>query len=157
MRDAACCRRSRSTPTAGISRNCTSIPIRRSIAPRAPQDRLKRLASADMELADYAGMMREMEERTLVIDDLSHYEMERLLEVYRPAVFCAGIKEKYAVQKFGIPSKQLHSYDYGGPYAGFRGAMNFYREIDRMVNTRIWSFIERPGTSMPGRPWRPAT
>ena len=112
--------------------------------PRASQDRLEQLASADMELADYAGMMREMDERTLVIDDLSHYEMERLLEVYRPAVFCAGIKEKYAVQKFGIPSKQLHSYDYGGPYAGFRGAINFYREIDRMVNTRIWSFIEAP-------------
>ena len=45
------------------------------------------------------------------------------------------------MQKMGIPSKQLHSYDYGGPYAGFRGAINFYREIDRLVNTRIWSFI----------------
>ena len=44
----------------------------------------------------------------------------------------------------GIPCKQLHSYDYGGPYAGFRGAINFYREIDRMVNTRIWSFIKPP-------------
>jgi nitrogenase molybdenum-iron protein alpha chain len=44
----------------------------------------------------------------------------------------------------GIPCKQLHSYDYGGPYAGFRGAINFYREIDRMVNTAIWSFIVPP-------------
>ena len=34
-----------------------------------------------------------------------------------------------------MPCKQLHSYDYGGPYAGFQGAVNFYREIDRMVNT----------------------
>jgi nitrogenase molybdenum-iron protein alpha/beta subunit len=25
--------------------------------------------------------------------------------------------------------KQLHSYDYSGPYAGFIGAVNFYREI----------------------------
>jgi nitrogenase molybdenum-iron protein alpha chain len=44
----------------------------------------------------------------------------------------------------GIPSKQLHSYDYGGPYAGFRGAINFYRDIDQMVNTRVWSFIKPP-------------
>ena len=95
-------------------------------------------------------MMAEMEDRTLVIDDLSHHEMERLLEIYRPAVFCAGIKEKYAVQKFGVPCKQLHSYDYGGPYAGFRGAINFYREIDRMVNTQIWSFIEPPWEKRPG-------
>jgi nitrogenase molybdenum-iron protein alpha chain len=59
-------------------------------------------------------------------------------------VFCAGIKEKFAVQKMGIPCKQLHSYDYGGPYAGFEGAINFYRDIDRMVNTEIWSFITPP-------------
>ncbi len=32
---------------------------------------------------------------TLVIDDLSHHETERLLEIYRPDIFCAGIKEKY--------------------------------------------------------------
>jgi nitrogenase molybdenum-iron protein alpha chain len=67
-----------------------------------------------------------------------------LIEVYRPDVFCAGIKEKYVVQKMGVPCKQLHNYDYGGPYAGFRGAINFYREIDRMVNTRIWSLIPAP-------------
>jgi len=113
--------------------------------PRMDVDRRAALsASADMELNDYRGMMPDMEDGTLVIDDISHYEMERLLEIYRPAVFCAGIKEKYAVQKFGIPCKQLHSYDYGGPYAAFQGAINFYREIDRMVNTQVWSFIQPP-------------
>ena len=40
--------------------------------------------------------------------------------------------------------KQLHSYDSGGPYAAFEGAINFYREIDRMVNSKAWSFIEAP-------------
>ena len=34
--------------------------------------------------------------------------------------------------------KQLHSYDYGGPYAGFEGAVNFYKEMERMVGTKIW-------------------
>jgi len=48
------------------------------------------------------------------------------------------------VEKMGVPCKQLHSYDYGGPYAGFRGAINFYHEIDRMVNTKVWSLIEAP-------------
>ena len=52
-------------------------------------------------------MMPEMEDGTLVIDDISHHETERLLEIYKPAIFCAGIKEKYAVQKMGIPCKQL--------------------------------------------------
>jgi nitrogenase molybdenum-iron protein alpha chain len=89
-------------------------------------------------------MMPAMDDRSLVIDDISHYETERMIELYRPDVFCAGIKEKYVVQKMGVPCKQLHNYDYGGPYAGFRGAINFYREIDRMINTRIWSMIPAP-------------
>ena len=97
-----------------------------------------------MEFRDYVGMMPEMDDEVLVIDDLSHHETERLLEIYKPDIFCAGIKEKYGVQKMGIPCKQLHSYDYGGPYAGFRGAINFYNDIDRMVNMKIWSYVTPP-------------
>jgi nitrogenase molybdenum-iron protein alpha chain len=52
--------------------------------------------------------------------------------------------------------KQLHSYDYGGPYAGFRGAANFYREIDRMVNSKVWSYITPPWEK-DGGPGIPAT
>ena len=112
--------------------------------PRRSDQERQRLEAAGMTFNDYDGMMPEMPGGTLVVDDISHYETERLIEMYRPAVFCAGIKEKFAVQKMGVPSKQLHSYDYGGPYAAFRGAVNFYREIDRLVNTRIWSWIAPP-------------
>jgi nitrogenase molybdenum-iron protein alpha chain len=45
--------------------------------------------------------------------------------------------------------KQLHSYDSGGPYAGFQGAVNFYREIDRMVNSRVWSYLKAPWQESP--------
>jgi nitrogenase molybdenum-iron protein alpha chain len=112
--------------------------------PRASEQSLRRLENEGLPFKDYEGMMPAMDDRSLVIDDISHYETERMIEIYRPDVFCAGIKEKYVVQKMGVPCKQLHSYDYGGPYAGFRGAINFYREIDRMVNTRIWSMIHAP-------------
>ncbi len=105
---------------------------------------MERLAGEGFSFKDYDGMMPDMPDRTLVIDDISQYETEKLIETYKPAIFCAGIKEKFAIQKKGVPMKQLHSYDSGGPYAGFRGAVNFYREIDRLVNTRIWSFIEPP-------------
>jgi len=89
-------------------------------------------------------MMADMRDQTLIIDDISHSEAERLIEMVRPDVFCAGIKEKYSVQKMGVPCKQLHNYDYGGPYAAFQGAINFYEEIDRMVNARIWSRVQPP-------------
>jgi nitrogenase molybdenum-iron protein alpha chain len=130
------------------SRNIEQIeavpdPIR--YRPRKSEEEMARLAAlAELEFRDYAGMMPEMDDGQLVIDDISHHETERLLEMYKPAIFCAGIKEKYAVQKMGIPCKQLHSYDYGGPYTGYKGAVNFYREIDRMINIRAWSLIRAP-------------
>jgi nitrogenase molybdenum-iron protein alpha chain len=111
---------------------------------RSPDQVAKLEGLTEMEFRDYVGMMPEMDDDQLVIDDLSHHETERLLEIYKPDIFCAGIKEKYAVQKMGIPCKQLHSYDYGGPYAGFRGAINFFNDIDRMVNMKIWSYVKPP-------------
>jgi nitrogenase molybdenum-iron protein alpha chain len=97
-----------------------------------------------MEVRDYYGMMSEMEKSTLVIDDISHWESEKLIEYFKPDVFCAGIKEKYVIQKMGVPLKQLHSYDYGGPYAGFRGAVNFYNDIDQLVGASVWKLLHAP-------------
>ena len=97
-----------------------------------------------MEVRDYYGMMSEMEKSTLVIDDISHWESEKLIEYFKPDVFCAGIKEKYVIQKMGVPLKQLHSYDYGGPYAGFRGAVNFYIDIDQLVGASVWKLLHAP-------------
>ncbi|MCL6591139.1 MAG: nitrogenase molybdenum-iron protein alpha chain [Firmicutes bacterium] len=112
--------------------------------PRKAGEQLRTLQEKGYRFKDYDGMMEDMERETLIIDDITHYETEKMIEIYKPAVFCAGIKEKYAIQKWGIPCKQLHSYDYGGPYAGFKGAINFYRDIDRMVNTKIWNLIKAP-------------
>jgi nitrogenase molybdenum-iron protein alpha chain len=112
--------------------------------PRKTEEELKALEAKGLEFSEYDGMMAEMKKGTLIIDDISHYEMEKLIELYHPDVFCAGIKEKYCVQKMGIPLKQLHSYDYGGPYAGFEGAVNFYKDIDMIVSMSIWKMIKAP-------------
>jgi nitrogenase molybdenum-iron protein alpha chain len=117
--------------------------------PRKTPEERARLEAAGLKFKDYEGMMRQMGSNTLVIDDINQYETDRLIDIYKPAIFCAGIKEKFAVQKKGIPMKQLHSYDSGGPYAGFRGAINFYREIDRMVNSRIWTYLKAPWQESP--------
>lgn len=117
--------------------------------PRIGDEGRQRLTAKEIRLGDYAGMMPEMGDNTLVIDDLNHHEAEVLMERYKPDIFCAGIKEKYVIQKAGIPLKQLHSYDYSGPYAGFKGAINFYREIDRMVNSKLFRFIKAPWQENP--------
>ena len=111
--------------------------------PRITEERRKELIDAGVTF-DYEGMIADMKKGSLIIDDLSHYEMKKLIEMYHPDVFCAGIKEKYVVQKMGIPLKQLHSYDYSGPYAGFAGAINFYNDIKMITGTSIWSLVKAP-------------
>ncbi|MGQ8337012.1 nitrogenase molybdenum-iron protein alpha chain [Sunxiuqinia sp. A32] len=107
------------------------------------------LEKAGYKFSDYVGMMPEMKKNSLVIDDVNHWETEKLIEFYKPDVFCAGIKEKYVVQKYGVPLKQLHSYDYGGPYAAFGGAINFYKEMQRMLATDIWKLVATPWKDEP--------
>ncbi|MBG0774838.1 MAG: nitrogenase molybdenum-iron protein alpha chain [Desulfovibrionaceae bacterium] len=108
-----------------------------------------KLEAAGVPFKDYKGMMPEMDKQSLVIDDLNQYEADKLVEILKPDVFCAGIKEKYSIQKLGVPMKQLHSYDYGGPYAGFKGAINFYHEIERLVTSKVWGYMKAPWQKNP--------
>ncbi len=117
--------------------------------PRKSAKQMKALEKAGFKFKDYEGIIPDMDNDTLVIDDLNQYEAEKLVELMKPDLFCAGIKEKFSIQKLGIPMKQLHSYDSGGPYAGFKGAINFYEEIDRLVNSKVWSYMKAPWQENP--------
>jgi nitrogenase molybdenum-iron protein alpha chain len=133
------------------SRNIEEItvyPDATRYKPRKTEEELAKLKEAfDIEFNEYKGLMNDMKKGTLVIDDLSHFEMEKLIELYKPDVFCAGIKEKYVVQKMGIPMKQLHNYDNGGPYAGFAGAINFYKDIEMIACSTIFKQMKAPWES----------
>jgi nitrogenase molybdenum-iron protein alpha chain len=135
------------------SRNIEELDVQKDperYRPRIDEKELEAQERHGVALKDYDGMMADMEEgKTFTIDDISQYETERLIEHYKPAIFCAGIKEKYMVQKQGIPMKQLHSYDSGGPYAGYQGATNFYHELDRMINSKVWGHIRAPWEKSP--------
>ncbi|MGE4433956.1 MAG: nitrogenase component I subunit alpha [Bacteroidales bacterium] len=129
------------------SRNIEEISVTKDPTrynPRKTEEELQQLKAEGMEFNNYDGLMKDMEKGTLIIDDLSHYEMEKLIELYRPDVFCAGIKEKYVVQKMGIPLKQLHNYDSGGPYAGFAGAINFYKDIEMIACSSLFKQLKAP-------------
>jgi nitrogenase molybdenum-iron protein alpha chain len=128
------------------SRNIEELHVHRDPDKYRPelQDLASLRQTTGYRFREYAGMMAEMKDQTLIVDDISHWETEQLIQTVKPDIFCAGIKEKYAVQKMGVPCKQLHSYDYGGPYAAFQGAINFYAEVDRMVNAKVWSLIQPP-------------
>jgi len=92
----------------------------------------------------YGGMVKSMQDGTYMVDDLNHFETEEFLKLLKPDIFFSGIKDKYVAQKAGILSRQMHSYDYSGPYAGFRGAVNFARDISMGIYTPAWSYIKAP-------------
>jgi len=129
------------------SRNIEEIHVEadeKRYNPRKTPEQLEALKAGGFSFKDYDGMMREMKKNVLVIDDISHHEMEKLIEVYKPDIIGSGIKDKFVIEKFGGPCKQLHSYDYGGPYAAFTGAANFYKEIDRMIGSKVWKLVTPP-------------
>ncbi len=117
--------------------------------PRKSPEELAALEEQGLDFEKYDGLIRDMDENTLIIDDLNQYEAEKLVELMKPDIFCAGIKEKFSIMKLGVPMKQLHSYDSGGPYAGFKGAVNFYHEIDRLTSSKVWSYLKAPWQENP--------
>ena len=100
-------------------------------------------------LNDYEGMMSGMDAGSIVVDDLNHFETEEFLKLLKPDIFFSGIKDKYVAQKGGVLSRQLHSYDYSGPYAGFKGAVNFARDITMGIYTPAWGYVKAPWKSEP--------
>lgn len=100
-------------------------------------------------LSYYAGLRAEMKDGGVIVDDLNHYETEEFIKLLKPDIFASGIKDKYVVQKMGIPAKQLHSYDYSGPYAGFNGAVNFARDVSMGFVSPTWNFIVPPWRDEP--------
>jgi nitrogenase molybdenum-iron protein alpha chain len=134
------------------SRNIEEIQVEPDsvrFKPRKTKEELEELCTQGVCSADYDGLMPDMKTGAVIIDDMSHYEMEKLIEYYNPSVFCSGIKDKYVIEKMGVPCKQLHNYDYSGPFAGFKGAINFYKDIDRMVNSKVWQKILPPWEKNP--------
>ncbi len=100
-------------------------------------------------LGDYKGMMIEMKEGSIIVDDLNHFETEEFIKLLKPDIFASGIKDKYVVQKMGIPAKQIHSYDYSGPYAGFNGAVKFAEDVTNSFVSPTWNFITPPWRDEP--------
>jgi len=107
-------------------------------------DEIKRKKEELPNLMDYEGMLPEMKNGEIAIDDYNHFECEYLVKELGIDLFCSGIKDKYVFQKMHIPSRQMHSYDYAGPYAGFKGFEKFLQDIDMAVNSPTWRFITPP-------------
>lgn len=108
------------------------------------EEEIEELKKEIAELEDYEGMEADMDKGSVIIDDFNHYETEEFLKMLKPDIFFSGIKDKFVFQKQGILSRQLHSYDYAGPYAGFKGAVNFGKDVTMGLSTPVWNYTVAP-------------
>jgi nitrogenase molybdenum-iron protein alpha chain len=93
---------------------------------------------------DYQRTGHYVKDGTLIYDDVTGYELEKFVERLRPDLVGSGIKEKYPVQKMGIPFRQMHSWDYSGPYHGYDGFAIFARDMDLAINNPVWGLFDAP-------------
>jgi len=92
---------------------------------------------------DYNRTYPELKEGAVIMDDATLYELEEFTRMLKPDMVGAGIKEKYSYHKMGVPFRQMHSWDYSGPYHGFDGFPVFARDMDMTVNSPTWKLIRR--------------
>jgi nitrogenase molybdenum-iron protein alpha chain len=98
---------------------------------------------------DYDRTIKEMGEATLLYDDVTGFELEEFVKRVKPDLVGSGIKEKYIYQKMGVPFRQMHSWDYSGPYHGYDGFAIFARDMDMTINNPCWKKLTPPWEKKP--------
>ncbi|MEJ2325914.1 MAG: nitrogenase molybdenum-iron protein alpha chain [Chromatiaceae bacterium] len=93
---------------------------------------------------DYQRTTNYVKDGTLIYDDVTGYEFEQFVDTLKPDLVGAGIKEKYVFQKMGVPFRQMHSWDYSGPYHGYDGFAIFARDMDMAINNPVWGMSKAP-------------
>ncbi|MCJ2541925.1 nitrogenase molybdenum-iron protein alpha chain [Thermostichus vulcanus] len=96
---------------------------------------------------DYKRTVEYIDDGTLIYDDVSGYEFEEFAKKLKPDLIAAGIKEKYVFQKMALPFRQMHSWDYSGPYHGYDGFAVFARDMDLALNSPTWGLVQAPWKS----------
>ncbi|ODA39160.1 nitrogenase molybdenum-iron protein alpha chain [Desulfosporosinus sp. BG] len=95
---------------------------------------------------DYDKSMANLKDGTLIYDDVTAIEIEEFVSKLKPDLVGSGIKEKYVFEKMGLPFRQMHSWDYSGPYHGYQGFPIFARDMDMAINSPTWKAVKAPWT-----------
>ncbi len=98
---------------------------------------------------DYDRTIKDMKDSTLIFDDASGYELDEFVKALKPDLVGSGIKEKYPFHKMGVPFRQMHSWDYSGPYHGYDGFAVFARDMDMTINNPCWDKMVAPWAEAP--------
>jgi nitrogenase molybdenum-iron protein alpha chain len=93
---------------------------------------------------DYDRTFKQLQDGALIYDDATSFELETFAERLKPDLIGSGIKEKYVFHKMGLPFRQMHSWDYSGPYHGYDGFAIFAQDMDMTINNPCWTYLKAP-------------
>ncbi|MDD4505392.1 MAG: nitrogenase molybdenum-iron protein alpha chain [Sulfurospirillaceae bacterium] len=96
---------------------------------------------------DYKRTKDELVGTTVIYDDVNEYELEKFVHKLKPDLVASGVKEKYVFQKMGLPFRQMHSWDYSGPYHGYDAFAIFAKDMDLAMNSPVWAHTKAPWES----------
>ena len=89
---------------------------------------------------------RELEEitdpGTIIVDDANPLELSSFLEEKKVDIFVGGVKERPIAYKLGVAFCD-HNHERKECLAGFRGMLNFAREVHGSVMSPVWKFVPK--------------
>jgi len=91
---------------------------------------------------DYDELRELCDEDTIIVDDSNPLELSSFLQEKRVDLFIGGVKERPIAYKLGVGFCD-HNHERKEPLAGFRGMLNFAREVYNTVASPVWKLTPR--------------
>ena len=91
---------------------------------------------------DYLELEEITDEGTIIVDDSNPLELSSFLKEKDVDLFVGGVKERPIAYKLGVAFCD-HNHERKEMLAGFRGMLNFAREVYGSVMSPVWHFVPR--------------
>jgi nitrogenase molybdenum-cofactor synthesis protein NifE len=91
---------------------------------------------------DYEQLRQLCDEGTIIVDDSNPLELAGFLEEKDVDLFIGGVKERPIAYKLGVGFCD-HNHERKEALAGFKGMLNFAREVHSTVMSPVWSLTPR--------------
>lgn len=85
---------------------------------------------------DYREAWQKAATGSLLIDDANEEEVVAFVREVRPDLLVGGTREKFIAHKLGLPFSVFPQES--GPYAGYRGFLNFAMDIYKTLHGPVW-------------------
>jgi nitrogenase molybdenum-cofactor synthesis protein NifE len=90
---------------------------------------------------DYNMIQQVCDEGTIIVDDSNPMELQNFIRKTGADIFIGGVKERPIAFKLGIGFCD-HNHERKEALAGYKGMMNFAKEVYATINSPVWQFVK---------------